>query len=182
MRAWQKRIKLRGKQPPAPVARRLRRPVHAARAVEAEYILRRQHRDLRDGGERHMRHYAAHILPRDLLPSIGGKIYPLAHRGTPAPPADGGIVVMRPSIDGTARPYIMRRVGVIRDVAAKGEHQHLHSRKGKILHQRAHVVRDDSQILGDERQFLRGEAALGAKGLKHLTPQRGTPAAVLRQL
>ena len=40
MAAGQERTKLRGEQPPAPVSPRRRRPVHAARAVEAEKVLR----------------------------------------------------------------------------------------------------------------------------------------------
>ena len=75
----------------------------------------------------------------------------------------------------------MRRVWIFRDAPSEGEHQHLHARQAEARHQLAHVVRDDAEVLSDERQ-LTAAALLAAEGFEHLSAERRPPAPVLRRL
>ena len=78
------------------------------------------------------------------------QILPLPVRQFFKPAASRGIV-MSTGIHDRVGARSCREVGVVR-LAVEGELQHSHPGKMKLVAERGHVRRDQSQIFGDERQ------------------------------
>src|SRR5690606_14235037 len=65
-------------------------------------------------------------------------------------PADDGVVVVGPRVHDAVPREAMRLV--VPEVARKGELEHAHPGELELVAQRVHLVRDEPEIFGDERQ------------------------------
>ena len=141
---------LAGRVAPVPVAALRAREVHAGLVAEREHVLER-----RDRERRARRPGALDQRPRGFVRvETGLALLPGRQR---LPPADRGVVVVRPRVDDGAPLVVLQPVRVAR-AGADGELEDDHAGQLELAPQPQHGRCDHAEVLGDQRQ--RSELAL----------------------
>ena len=137
-----------GRQPPGPVPRHGPRRVEARRRVEPEQVLRRNDRQARHGGESGADQRLGHRLrrrPQKVVDALRGVAVEAAV------PAEGRVVVVGAGVRHAVAIVEIRQVWVVR-LAVESKLQHAHPRDAEPVLERQHVLGDEAEILGDQRQ------------------------------
>ena len=157
--------------------------MRASRA-EAEQVLKRHDRDVRD---RHLD--GADEVPVD-LGAVGAEVAPAvvelealglacARARAVRVPADDRVIVVRAGIGDDVRGVLVGQMGAV-GIAVPRELEHAHSGKAQLVAERVHIVRDDPQILGEDRQVAPAERLRDRT--EEIAPRRRHPGAVLGRI